>query len=100
MTNNLILIQLNEINFDIIFKYIKNGHKFKFFKKIKDNTLITKSEDIYENIEPWIQWFSVYTGKNFNEHGIPRLGDGIKYNQKILFDEIEDMVFPFLQFAL
>lgn len=93
MTKNLVLIQLNEINFDIIFKYINNGHKFKFFEKIKDNTLITKSEDIYENIEPWIQWFSVYTGKNFNEHGILRLGDGIKYNQKILFDEIEDMGF-------
>jgi len=36
---------------------------------------ITRSEQVYEHIEPWIQWVSAHTGKTFGEHGIFRLGD-------------------------
>ena len=36
----------------------------------------TLSEEIYEHIEPWIQWFTVHTGMPYAKHGVFRLGDG------------------------
>lgn len=35
----------------------------------------TLSEEVYEHIEPWIQWVSVHTGKSYAEHKVFRLGD-------------------------
>ena len=32
-------------------------------------------EDEYQNLEPWIQWVSFYTGQSFSEHKIFHLGD-------------------------
>ena len=47
------------------------------------------SEDIYEHLEPWIQWPSVHTGKTYNEHKVFRLGDAVNYQGVQLFEEIE-----------
>jgi hypothetical protein len=91
----LILIELNEINFDFILKYQKNKKLFKFFNKdFFSNLKTTKSESKYELLEPWIQWVSIHTGKRFAEHKIFRLGDVInlkKYKQ--IFEIIESRGF-------
>ena len=86
----LILIQLNEINFDELKKYSKN-YKFKFFNKNFFERLIsTKSEEKYELLEPWIQWPSVYTGLKADEHKIFRLGDGEKKDLIEFYNIIEN----------
>jgi hypothetical protein len=77
MNKKLIFIELNELNFDLAKAYTRlHPHRFKNFLEIfKKNNLITKSEDSYEYLEPWIQWPSIRTGKTFAEHKIFRLGD-------------------------
>ena len=95
MSLNLLLIQLNEINFDLVDKYLSASKKNKFnnLKFIRKNykTFDTYAEDDYENLEPWIQWTSVYLGKKFNQHKIFRLGDIIKHpREKQIFEIIED----------
>ena len=83
MSLKLLFIQLNEINFDIVEKYIllSKKNKFKNFKTLRDNFNFfnTFAEDKYENLEPWIQWVSVNLGKNFDQHKIFRLGDIINF---------------------
>ena len=83
----LILIQLNEINFDIVQKYIELFPKrFEGFKRLIDGMHSdTLSEEIYEHLEPWIQWVSVHTGKTYNQHKVFRLGDIV--NSKEYFDK-------------
>ena len=86
-----IIIQFNEANFDLIEKYVNkynlNGLKsiLNFKTKIK-----TSSETKYENLEPWIQWYSFYTGKSFEEHNIFHLGDSKNSKLKTFFDEISN----------
>ena len=89
--NNLILIELNEINFDIVKKYFSLfPNQFSTLKKLeKLNKFYTSSEELYENLEPWIQWTSVHTGKTFDEHKIFRLGDISKTNNIQIFETIE-----------
>tara|TARA_B100000787_G_C16197127_1_gene301781 strand:+ start:3525 stop:4820 length:1296 start_codon:yes stop_codon:yes gene_type:complete len=89
MKKNLIFIELNEINFDLIKEYKKN-YNFKFFDDDFFSKLSnTKSEDIYENIEPWIQWVSIHTGLTAQEHDISRLGDIVDKNFEQIFEKIE-----------
>ena len=40
---------------------------FKYFLE-KYNYIETESEKKYENLEPWIQWVSFYSGKTYEEH--------------------------------
>lgn len=90
---NLIFIELNELNFDIVKKYSKK-YNFKFFNKDFFLKLkITHSENKYENLEPWIQWVSVHTGKSAKDHGIKRLGDIKHENSDQIFEVIEDLGF-------
>jgi hypothetical protein len=87
----LLLIQLNEINFELVKKY-QNEVRFQFFNKDYFKKLsITNSEEKYELLEPWIQWVSVYTGKRANEHKIFRLGDIKKYSGDLIFNIIEKL---------
>lgn len=76
MENQLLLLELNEVNFDYIEKYVAAGKLPNFARLIKQHGLYrTTSEDRYERLEPWIQWVTAHTGKTFLEHGVFRLGD-------------------------
>lgn len=83
-----IFVELNELNFPLIKKYIDSGRELPSFNKLfhRYKTVRSIAEPIYENNEPWIQWVSVHTGLSFNEHGIFRLGDsasGLRNTEQI-----------------
>ena len=69
MNRNFLLIQLNEINFELVDKYISSSKlkKFTNLRSLREsyNFFHTHSENEYENLEPWIQWVSINLGKDF-----------------------------------
>ena len=91
MKTKTILLGLNEINFDYIRYYINNG-LLPNFKKIfsKQTPVETISEAEYKLLEPWVQWVTIFSGKDYKEHNVFRLGD-IIYNPKLsqIFEELE-----------
>ncbi len=90
MNKKLIFIELNEINFDVVEYYLDKGVKLSGFKKLIDQgLLITDSENEYDNLEPWIQWPSVHTGKTYAEHKIFRLGDSVNSSEEQFFEKVE-----------
>lgn len=87
----LILLELNEINFDAVIFYIQNNINLPGFKKIIESGInITLAEEEYDNLEPWIQWPSVHIGKKFDEHKIFRLGDIVNSSEKQIFEKVEE----------
>jgi hypothetical protein len=85
----LILIELNEINFDLARPYVaplglKNLHRL-----MTQGMRKTQSEDRYERLEPWIQWVSAHTGLSGVEHGIFRLGDIVGSRVPQFFEQVE-----------
>ena len=85
----LIFIELNELNFDIVKKYV-NSEKLNNLKKIIEGNFIeTESESEYKLIEPWIQWVTIHTGLTANEHKVFRLGDIVNKDLPQIFEEIE-----------
>ena len=90
MPKKLILIELNEINFDAVRFYIESGKSLPGFNRLLEQGIInTKAESEYENLEPWVQWPSVHTGKTFYEHNVFRLGDFINSSDEQFFEQVE-----------
>ena len=70
---NLILLSLNELNFDYVNEYLK-FKKLDNLKKLSDNLKIklAKMNTKILNLDPMA---FIYTGKKAQEHKIFRLGD-------------------------
>lgn len=91
LSKRLILLELNEINFDLVAKYVAAEPKrFPALKRLlSGNSIRTTCEQKYEELEPWIQWPSVHTGLSYKEHGIFRLGDIVGSDAAQIFEYIE-----------
>lgn len=90
----IVFIELNELNFDFIQKYIqKFPNKYNNLEKIYKEAINTTSEKEYHLLEPWIQWVSIHTGLSAKDHNIFRLGDFVNSNKKQYFEEIESLGF-------
>lgn len=90
-TKKLILLALNEINFDLVKRYLSKfpGRFLGFEKLLTNKSIHTSSELVYEELEPWIQWASVHTGKSYAEHKLFRLGDIIGSKVPQYFEQLE-----------
>lgn len=72
----VLLIALNEINFDHVKSYVGMGKLPTLGRLIAEHGITeTTSERSYEELEPWIQWVTAQTGLSLAEHGVFRLGD-------------------------
>lgn len=86
----LILVELNEVSFDYVQHYAARGLLPTFARLIEAHGVTrTTSESVYEQIEPWIQWFSAHTGKSYAEHGVFRLGDGPATAHEQIWEHLE-----------
>jgi len=91
MKQKVILLGLNELNFDYIEAYINQGHLPNFKTLYAQNGFCqTTSENKYELLEPWIQWVSVHTGKTYDEHQVFRLGDIVDRKELVQLWEIAE----------
>ncbi len=88
---HLLLIELNEINFEFVQAYVKQGKLPNFARLIARYGIAeTTSEQRYEDIEPWIQWVTAHTGLTLAEHGVFRLGDITKVELSQIWEQLED----------
>ena len=75
--SKLLFLELNELNFEFVEHYARIGALPAIARLLEAHGYArTRSETVYEHIEPWIQWFTVHTGKAFGEHKVFRPGDG------------------------
>jgi hypothetical protein len=85
----LILIELNEVNFDLARQYVESLNLRGFAAMFAGGVRRTASEGRYEQLEPWIQWVSAHSGLKADQHGIVRLGDIVASKVPQLFEQIE-----------
>jgi hypothetical protein len=86
----LILVELNEVNFEFVEHYARRGELPAFAALIGAHGYArTRSEEAYEQIEPWIQWVTVHTGKSYAEHRVFRLGDGARSGVEQIWERLE-----------
>tara|TARA_B100001057_G_C22866705_1_gene956834 strand:+ start:4560 stop:5906 length:1347 start_codon:yes stop_codon:yes gene_type:complete len=91
MNKNLLLLEINECDFKF-FEYGSKKYGYPNIKKffLSKNTLDTYTNDNKEgyNLDPWVQWVSVHTGKLSKNHKIYRLGEKINKNTDQIWDKL------------
>lgn len=86
----VLMLELNEVNFDHVREYIKLGRLPHLAKLLTNHALIeTTSEKEYEQLEPWIQWVTAHTGLPLAEHGVFRLGDIVDRDLPQIWEVLE-----------
>ena len=87
----LLFLELNELNFEYLEHYAERGELPAFARLLSANGYTrTRSEEVYDHIEPWIQWITVHTGKPYREHRVFRLGDGPQAGLRQIWDELAE----------
>lgn len=91
MTENLVVLELNEVNFHMMLEYAAIGvmPNFKAFIEAHGYSETT-SEIRHDELEPWIQWVTVHTGIPYEEHGIFRLGDANQLRVSQIWEQLEN----------
>lgn len=88
--SRLLLIELNELNFEMVERYAAKGHLPALAALIGRHSYIeTASETEYADIEPWIQWVTAHTGQRLAEHGVRRLGDIVQTDHDQVWEMLE-----------
>ena len=86
----LTFIELNEVNFDYVRFYIAKGRLPALAQLLRRHGVAeTRSEQLYEHIEPWIQWVTAHTGRTYAEHGVFRLGDIVHHEIPQIWEMLE-----------
>src|SRR5262249_30995290 len=85
----LVLLELNEINFEIARRYVEPLDLRNFSELFKRGVRTTTSESKYELLEPWIQWVSARSGLTAAEHSIHRLGDIVGSSVPQVLEDLE-----------
>ena len=89
-TPNIFFLQLNELNFDYIDRYIELGYLPNFKKFFEKHGYVeTTSETEHHLANPWIQWPTVHTGLTYDEHKVFRLGDIVKIDHPMIYEVLE-----------
>ena len=88
----MISLEINEINKKWVEHYVNKG-RLKSFKNIFKNypVIETTSEKKYEELEPWIQWPSFYSGLDYSHHKCFHIGDFYKNQTPNIFDDLQDL---------
>jgi hypothetical protein len=90
MMQKMISLELNEVNFDLVVKYCAMGKLPNFARALREFKLFhTIAEQAYPQLEPWIQWPTVYSGKSYAEHGVFRLGDIVDTKHDQIWELLE-----------
>lgn len=83
-------LELNELNFHYIKQFVDKGALPNFTRLFAAGQVRqTDAGEVYPELEPWIQWPTVYTGKRYQEHGLFRLGDIAYRDQPQIWDYLE-----------
>ena len=85
---DLLIIYLNEFNYEFLLKGIKkyNCPSIKKILKLKKIQTYTKDKTQDINLDPWVQAVSINTGKTSKKHKVFKLGEPLKKNQVQIWD--------------
>lgn len=87
----VIMLEFNELSPSLMAKFIGQG-LLPHFKRLHDESHVhvTEAAERAPNLDPWIQWVTVHSGANADEHGITRLNEGHTFERKRIWDLISD----------
>ena len=67
----VVLVELNEITWRFVDPFVKDGLLSAFAGLLRDGVRATTiSPEVTPDLDPWVSWTTVYTGRPMAEHGV------------------------------
>jgi hypothetical protein len=87
----VLLLEFNELSPSLMERFVREG-LLPNFKILHDESEVytTQAVEKYPYLEPWIQWITVHSGLNYDEHGVYRLGDGGDLKKPCVWDLLSE----------
>jgi hypothetical protein len=87
--NQVVVLEFNELCPSLLSEFMQAGKLPNFSRLYKQSHIFTsEAKERSPHLDPWIQWITVHSGADFNEHGINLLGDGHKFQKPQVWDRI------------
>lgn len=87
----LLVMEFNELCPDLIEKFMAEGH-LPNFKRLQRQSAVkqTLTDAKGTDLNPWVQWMDVHTGKERQEHGILKLNEVKNYTGSYTWDVLAE----------
>ena len=97
----IISLELNELCAPLLDRWMADG-SLPHFRTLHGRSQIFETladTDSAEELEPWIQWYSVHTGLGYDQHQVFRLTDGRSAPHADIWDAVADSGGKVMNFA-
>ena len=90
-TSSVVLLEFNELTPSLMERFIAEGC-LPNFKALHDESEIyaTEAGEKYPYLEPWIQWVTVHSGLNYDQHGVFHLDHGRDLARPCVWDLLSE----------
>lgn len=87
--NRVLMLELNELTPALVDRFMKRG-QLPNFSRLHDQSAVylTETNATGLDLNPWVQWVSVHTGREFDDHKVFLLGEGHKADVRTIADEV------------
>lgn len=102
MTNRPILsLELNELCAPLLDRWMADGSLPNFRRLHGQSHVFETQADTHspDQLEPWIQWYSIHTGLAFDQHHVFRLTDGRGAEHRDIWQVVGEAGSPVMNFA-
>ena len=90
-TSSVVLLEFNELAPSLMERFIAEGC-LPNFKALHDESevYVTEAGEKYPYLEPWIQWVTVHSGLNYDQHGVFHLDHGRDLARPCVWDLLSE----------
>jgi hypothetical protein len=87
----MILLEFNELCPSLVHRFMSAG-QLPAFQRLHDESLVytTRAQERAPYLDPWIQWLTVHTGLNYDQHRIDKLNEGHACEAKRIWDVVSE----------
>ncbi len=83
----VIVLEFNELCPSLLDRFMREDRLPGFSRLYEESQVFTTvAQERAPHLDPWIQWTTVHSGVNFDEHGVELLGDGYKFEKPRVWD--------------
>lgn len=101
MTRPILSLELNELCAPLLERWMADGSLPNFRRLHRQSHVFETQADTHspEELEPWIQWYSIHTGLAYDQHHVFRLTDGRSASHRDIWQAVTDHGSAVMNFA-
>lgn len=88
---NVVLLEFNELCPSLMHRFMSQG-ELPNFQRLFGQSLVytTQARERAPQLDPWIQWVTVHTGLDQDQHQVEKLGEGHQCGAKRIWDFVSE----------